>query len=67
MDVQKTTINAIRILSAEAIEKAKSGHPGLCAFTRRFPLSGGFRSCPTYPAHYRPKPLRPLLPVPPSP
>ena len=29
MDVQKTTINAIRILSAEAIEKAKSGHPGL--------------------------------------
>ncbi len=29
MDVQKTTMNAIRILSAEAIEKAKSGHPGL--------------------------------------
>lgn len=29
MDVQKTTLNAIRILSAEAIEKAKSGHPGL--------------------------------------
>ncbi len=29
MDVQKTTINAIRILSAEAINKAKSGHPGL--------------------------------------
>ncbi len=29
MDVQKTTINGIRILSAEAIEKAKSGHPGL--------------------------------------
>ncbi len=29
MDVQNTTINAIRILSAEAIEKAKSGHPGL--------------------------------------
>ncbi len=29
MDVQKTTINAIRIVSAEAIEKAKSGHPGL--------------------------------------
>lgn len=29
MDVQKTSINAIRILSAEAIEKAKSGHPGL--------------------------------------
>ncbi len=29
MDVQKTTINAIRMLSAEAIEKAKSGHPGL--------------------------------------
>ena len=29
MDVQKTTINAIRVLSAEAIESAKSGHPGL--------------------------------------
>ncbi len=29
MDAQKTTINAIRILSAEAIEAAKSGHPGL--------------------------------------
>lgn len=29
MDVQKTTMNAIRILSAEAIDKAKSGHPGL--------------------------------------
>ena len=29
MNVQKTTINAIRILSAEAIQKAKSGHPGL--------------------------------------
>ena len=29
MDVQKITINALRILSAEAIEKAKSGHPGL--------------------------------------
>lgn len=29
MDVQKTTINALRILSAEAIEKANSGHPGL--------------------------------------
>ncbi len=29
MDVQKTAVNAIRILSAEAIDKAKSGHPGL--------------------------------------
>lgn len=29
MDVQKTTINALRILSAEAIEKANSGHPGI--------------------------------------
>ncbi len=29
MDLQKTTINAIRVLSAEAIDKAKSGHPGL--------------------------------------
>ncbi len=29
MDLQSSTINAIRILSAESIEKAKSGHPGL--------------------------------------
>ncbi len=29
MDVQQTTINAVRILSAEAIQKANSGHPGL--------------------------------------
>ena len=29
MDIQNTTVNAIRILSAEAIEAAKSGHPGL--------------------------------------
>lgn len=29
MDVQQTTINALRILSAEAIQKANSGHPGL--------------------------------------
>ena len=29
MNIQNTTINAIRILSAEAIEKSKSGHPGL--------------------------------------
>ena len=29
MNVQQTSINAIRILSAEAIQKANSGHPGL--------------------------------------
>ncbi len=29
MNVQKTTINALRILSADAIQKANSGHPGL--------------------------------------
>ena len=29
MNVQKTTINALRVLSVEAIDKAKSGHPGL--------------------------------------
>ena len=29
MNVQQITINAIRVLSAESIEKAKSGHPGL--------------------------------------
>ncbi len=29
MDASKLTINTIRVLSAEAIEKAKSGHPGI--------------------------------------
>lgn len=29
MNISQKTINTIRILSAEAIEKAKSGHPGL--------------------------------------
>lgn len=29
MNVEQLTINTIRILSAEAIQKAKSGHPGL--------------------------------------
>ena len=28
-DVKQLTVNAIRVLSAEAIEKAKSGHPGM--------------------------------------
>ena len=29
MDVEQLTINTIRILSAEAVERANSGHPGL--------------------------------------
>ncbi|MGN1235785.1 MAG: transketolase [Christensenellaceae bacterium] len=29
MNVKQTTVNAIRVLSAEAIQKANSGHPGL--------------------------------------
>ena len=29
MDNSQLTINTIRVLSAEAIEKAKSGHPGI--------------------------------------
>ena len=29
MNVREQTVNAIRILSAEAIQKANSGHPGL--------------------------------------
>lgn len=29
MNVQQTTVNAIRVLSIEGIEKANSGHPGL--------------------------------------
>ncbi|MBE7087416.1 MAG: transketolase [Clostridiales bacterium] len=28
-EIQQLTVNAIRVLSAEAIQKAKSGHPGL--------------------------------------
>lgn len=30
MSVQQKCVDTIRILSAEAIEKAKSGHPGIC-------------------------------------
>lgn len=30
MSVQQKSVDTIRILSAEAIEKAKSGHPGIC-------------------------------------
>ncbi len=30
MSVEHRSVDAIRILSAEAIEKAKSGHPGIC-------------------------------------
>ena len=28
-NISQQTVNAVRVLSAEAIEKAKSGHPGL--------------------------------------
>ena len=30
MSVQKKSVDTIRILSAEAIQRAKSGHPGIC-------------------------------------
>ena len=30
MSVEQKSIDTIRILSAEAIERAKSGHPGIC-------------------------------------
>lgn len=30
MSLPKKCVNAVRILSAEAIERAKSGHPGIC-------------------------------------
>ena len=30
MSVEQKSVDAIRILSAEAIERAKSGHPGIC-------------------------------------
>lgn len=30
MSVQQKSVNTIRILSADAIQKAKSGHPGIC-------------------------------------
>ena len=29
MDIDNLAVNTIRVISAEAIEKAKSGHPGL--------------------------------------
>lgn len=30
MTNEESTVNALRVISAEAIEKAKSGHPGIC-------------------------------------
>ena len=30
MSLQQKSVDTIRVLSAEAIEKAKSGHPGIC-------------------------------------
>ncbi|MCH5148207.1 MAG: transketolase [Clostridiales bacterium] len=30
MTIQNKCVNAVRILSAEAVERAKSGHPGMC-------------------------------------
>ena len=30
MTIQEKSVNAIRILSTEAITKANSGHPGIC-------------------------------------
>lgn len=30
MSIQQKSVDTIRVLSAEAIEKAKSGHPGIC-------------------------------------
>ena len=29
MNIDQLTINTLRVLSAEAVEKANSGHPGL--------------------------------------
>ena len=34
MDVQKTTINALRILSADAVQKPQSTHSAFCPQTR---------------------------------
>ena len=30
MTVEQKSVDTIRVLSAEAIERAKSGHPGIC-------------------------------------
>ena len=30
MSVQQKSVDTIRIISAEAIQKANSGHPGIC-------------------------------------
>ena len=35
MSVEQKSVDAIRILSAEAIERAKSGHPGICMRAHR--------------------------------
>ena len=51
-DAQQLCINCIRVLSAEAIEKAKSGHPGITmgAAPMAFELwSGKMKHSPKYP------------------
>ena len=34
MDLAKKSVDAIRIISAEAINRANSGHPGICKIGR---------------------------------
>lgn len=61
-DIQQLTVNAIRVLSAEAIDKANSGHPGTSARLRGDRLHavcGQPRPQPEKPVLFQPRPLYP--------
>ena len=40
MSVEQKSVDAIRILSTEAIQRAKSGHPGICRLQIALPQRG---------------------------
>lgn len=54
-EIQQLTVNAIRVLSAEAIDKANSGHPGLplgCAAIGYTLFADNLRHNPKDPAFF---------------
>ena len=62
-ELETEAINALRVLSIDAVQTANSGHPGLAAGRRRDglrPLDRVPEAQPAEPALAGPRPLRPL-------